>query len=63
MKTLFAFINLCVGMVLALLGLGVASNVLRQPEAAVAAGVALALGAACLWLAKESLVMGAPPRA
>jgi hypothetical protein len=54
MKNLFSLVNLVIGTLFLLIGLGIFLSVTHQPQNMGAGIVATSIGAVCLWLAKES---------
>jgi hypothetical protein len=53
MKTIFSLINFFAGILLVLVGVAIFANVSHNPASAGAAVVVVAMGAACLWLARQ----------
>ncbi len=53
MKTIFSLVNLFAGIMLVMVGVAIFLNVSRNPSSAGAGVVVVAMGAACLWLARQ----------
>ena len=58
MKRLFGLINFIVGIVSLLIGHGIFVSLTQHPQNTGACIFAVSIGAACLWLAKESAFEG-----
>jgi hypothetical protein len=54
MKNLFSLVNLVIGTLFLLIGLGIFLSISHQPQNMGAGIVATSIGAVCLWLAKQS---------
>jgi hypothetical protein len=53
MKTIFSLVNFFAGITLVLVGVSIFLNVSHNPASAGAGVVIVAMGAACLWLARQ----------
>jgi hypothetical protein len=60
MKTIFSLFNLAIAILSLWVALDIFQGISHHPSSAVAGLVVLAVGATCLWLAKESIFSRQP---